>query len=86
MGLLLGGSVLTVFELLDLITFHFLKTLVHPLLPDDDEEDPEKQSEQEKKDQEGQHALDSGFSNSLAATPDWLNDNRHKDYGIINAT
>ena len=28
MGLLLGGSVITVFELLDLIVFHFLTNLV----------------------------------------------------------
>ncbi|NPA72571.1 MAG: amiloride-sensitive sodium channel family protein [Gammaproteobacteria bacterium] len=34
MGLLLGGSVITVFELLDLIVFHFLTNLVKKAEPD----------------------------------------------------
>ncbi|ELT92340.1 hypothetical protein CAPTEDRAFT_191217 [Capitella teleta] len=83
MGLLLGGSVLTVFELLDLIAFHFLKNLLHPLLPPSD--DPEK-NDKELKDVDQTPVVDSGFSNSLAATPEWMNENKHKDYGIITAT
>ncbi len=44
MGLLLGGSVITVFELVDLILFHFIKTLFAPLsggsTPEADENKP----------------------------------------------
>ena len=86
MGLLLGGSVLTMFELLDLIAFHFLKNLLHPLLP---EEDPEKGKEKDNmtdsETERKRSPLDSGFNNSLAATPDREKSNGNKISGGFGA-
>lgn len=70
MGLLLGGSVLTVFELIDLIIFNFVKKLLrHPdptAVPKDDDTTDSEASQKSK------NQVNQVYSNKLApfATPE----------------